>query len=79
MIAIALILVLLFACLVETNYSEKTLVYLTIILCALIIGCSITHSSTVKLAGNNIKTPYGSGDVNSEYSTNTTWSLFNGR
>lgn len=49
--------------------------YLLILSLLAIIGCAITRTSHVTIQGNNIKTPYGTGDVNTEYNANTTWSF----
>jgi len=52
--------------------------YLLLLFVFTSIGCTLTHTANVKLTGNNIKTVYGTGDVNSEYTSNTTWGFLNG-
>jgi hypothetical protein len=44
-----------------------------------ILGCSISRTMDVSIAGNNIVTPYGRGDVDFEYQSNTNTELLNVR
>lgn len=53
--------------------------YLLLLVVFTSIGCTLTHTANVKLSGNNIQTVYGSGDVNSEYKSNTTWGFLDAR
>lgn len=49
--------------------------YISVLLFFALCGCAITRQTHIHLEGNNIKTPYGTGDVNSEYDANTTYSF----
>lgn len=47
--------------------------YFVLLLTLTIIGCSVTRSMDVKISGDNVKSPYASGDLNLEYKANTTY------
>jgi hypothetical protein len=53
--------------------------YLLILSTIFFIGCTMSRSMEVKVAGNNIRTIYGAGDAGIEYKSNTTTGFLNGR
>lgn len=58
---------------------EKTLNYLIVLLSIIVAGCTLSRSMDVKVAGNNIKTIYGDGDVDLGYKSNTQVGVLDGR
>lgn len=51
----------------------KYLLFATIIL---FTGCSFYREAHYHVIGDNIKTPYGTGNVNAEIKSTTIWSIF---
>jgi hypothetical protein len=48
------------------------------VLCAL-VGCALAGGTNVRIQGNDLKTPYGTGSGNINVNSRHCWSLFGGK